>query len=88
MLSRIIKNNKSKSRPIALHKNNNMINVFLGVVDLDRQSESLYGIHMDFRNIYAVCKNNKKQAYGYTMNFITHEEYEQLAPQFNQTIQN
>ena len=87
MLRRIDRNNKNKAKPIALYKNGIMINVFLGVVDLDKQSKILYGIHMDFRNIYAVCNGSKKQAYGYTMKYITREEYEQLLPQF-QTIQN
>lgn len=82
------KKSQNKRKPIALYKNGNMINVFLGVTDLDKQSEALYGIHIDFRNAYAVCKGDKKQAYGYIMKFITCEEYEQLAPQFNQTIQN
>jgi hypothetical protein len=87
MLKRINQNNKNKSKPIALYKHGILINVFLGVVDLDHQSEKLYGVHMDFRNTYAVCKGNKKQAYGYTMKFITKEEYEQLLPQFK-TVQN
>lgn len=88
MIRRIDKNNKNKSKPIALYKNGNIINVFSGVVDLDRQSQLLYGTHMDFRNTYAVCKGSKKQAYGYTMKFITREEYEKFLPQFKQTIQN
>ena len=65
-----------------------MINVFSGVVDLDRQSESLYGVHKDYRNTHAVCVGKKRQAYGYTMKYITREEYEQLYPLFNPTIQN
>ena len=88
MLRRIYRNNKHKSKPIALYKDGDMINVFLGVVDLDKQSEALYGVHMDYRNIYAVCKGDRKHTYGYTMKYITREEYEQLAPQFNPTIQN
>lgn len=73
---------------MGLYKDGVILNVFLGVVDLDRQSSELYGVHMDYRNMHAVCKGTKKQAYGYTANFITCEEYEQLVPQFNPTIQN
>ena len=82
------KNNKNKVKPIALYKDGDLLNVFLGVVDLDRQSEALYGVHMDYRNVYAVCKGDRKHTYGYTMKFITHEEYERLAPQLAQTVQN
>lgn len=88
MTRRIVANNKNKSKPIALYKDGNIVNVFLGVVDLDRQSESLYGVHMDYRNTHAVCSGRKKQAYGYTMSFITSDEYDQFASQLNQIVQN
>ena len=77
-------NPNARCKPVALYKDGIMINVFIGVTDLDKQSVSLYGVHMDYRNIYAVCNGIKKQAYGYTMKYITKEEYTQLLPQFQQ----
>lgn len=83
MIKRISQNNKNKSKPIALYKDNVIIGVFCGVCELDEKSNELYGIHIDFRNAHAVCNGKKKQVYGYTMKYITKEEYSQLYPQFN-----
>lgn len=83
MLQKIEDNNKNKAKPIALYKNGNMVNVFEGVVDLDRKSVELYGIHIDYRNAHAVCNGSRKHTRGYTMSYITKEEYDRLYVQFN-----
>ena len=88
MLNKISKNNKNKTKPIALYKNNILINVFESIMSLDEKSIELYGVHIDYRNIYAVCNGNRKHTRGYAMSYITKEEYNRLRSQFSTTIQN
>jgi very-short-patch-repair endonuclease len=82
MKLRIKQNNKKKQTPIMLFKNNEVIGVFSGIIDLDRRSLQLYGEHIDYRNIYAVLAGSRKHTKGYTAKYITTSEYELLLPQF------
>ena len=79
---------KRFSKPIMLFKNNIPVNVFPSTTELDRRSIKLYGVHLHKQHIGAVCRGERSQTCGYTMKYITREEYEQLAPQFAKTIQN
>lgn len=76
MLIQIDKNNKKKRKPISVMYNNIVIGVFMGTKELDEQSIQLFGKHLDFRNVSAVCYNKRKQAYGYRFEFISQEKYE------------
>lgn len=76
------------SKPVMLFKDNIPINVFLSASELDRQSVGLYGKRIMKQHAGEVCRGDRKQTCGYTMKYITREEYEQLLPQFNKTIQN
>jgi very-short-patch-repair endonuclease len=78
---------RSLSKPLILLKNDEIINVFASTMDLDRRSVDLYGVHLFAQHIGAVCRGDRLNTNGYTMKYITNEEYEQLLPQF-QTIQN
>lgn len=79
----------SRIKPIALYKEQNIVGVFLTARDLDRESEKLYGVHMDYRNIHAACKNSNrhKRVRGYTPKYITYDEYQHFVSQFD-TAQN
>lgn len=70
-----------------LFKNGVVVNVFASATELDEKSVNLYGVHMYKQHISAVCRGDRQHTCGYTMQYITREEYEQLIPQF-QTIQN
>ena len=79
---------KRFSKPIMLFKDNVIINVFPSAIELDRCSMTMYGKHLMSQHISEVCRGERKQTGGFTMKYITYQEYEQLAPQFKQTIQN
>lgn len=78
---------EKKSKHIALYKNDFLINIFYNAEDLAKQSFELYGVHLNRRNVCSVCLGHRKHVGGYTMKYISREEYELLLPQF-QTIQN
>lgn len=79
---------QEKSKPILLLKNNVPISVFPSAMELQRQSLKLYGKTFQNSAIRQVCNGIYKQAYGYTMQDISREEYEQLLPRFAPTVQN
>ena len=88
---RLIWKNSLKERyvkPIMIFKDGIPINVFLSASELDRQSVELYGKRIMKQHAGEVCRGDRKQTCGYTMKYITREEYEQLLPQFKQTTQN
>lgn len=74
----------NRIRPIALYKDDDVVGVFINARDLDRRSYDLYGVHMDFRNIHAACKNTNRHRHvgGYTPKYITYDEYKHLLSQF------
>ena len=76
------------SKPVILIKDGIEINVFSSATELDRKSFELYGVHILKQHAADVCRGDRAHTRGYTMRYITREEYERLAPQFNQTIQN
>ena len=64
------------------------VGVFLTIRELCRQSLQLFGKHFNNGAVSYACRGVTKTCYGYEIQKITYEEYEQLAPQFNQTVQN
>ena len=81
---RIMETKQRNGSPIALLKNNEIVGVFYGVCDAERQSDILYGEHINHQNLSAVINGRRSHVKGYTARHITHEEYEQLLPQFSQ----
>lgn len=76
------------SKPVMLFKDNVTLDVFSSASELDRCSVDVCGKHLMKQHISEVCRGERVQTGGYTMKYITREEYEQLAPQFNSTIRN
>ena len=73
-------------KPVALYKDGLLVGVFISAYELDRNSEQIFGVHMDYRTINAICnkKRRAKRVRGYTPTYIAYEEYERILPQFNQ----
>lgn len=73
----------TRSKPIALYKDNISIGCFLNTNELSQQSLELYGVYLHGPSIREVCRGEKKHTKGYTARYISYEEYEQF-----KTIQN
>jgi hypothetical protein len=74
---------KSTAKPLALFRNNIQIGVFQSASELERMSEDLYGKRIMKGHASEVCRGDRQQTCGFTMKYITQEEYEQLILQFN-----
>lgn len=73
----------TRSKPIALYKDNIPIGCFLNANELSQQSLELYGVYLHGPSIREICRGEKKHTKGYTARYISYEEYEQF-----KTIQN
>lgn len=83
---RIALTKNTRSKPIALYNENELLGVFASALDLSTKSYELYGKFLPRENIASACRTHYN-CYGYRVQYISREEYEQLLPQF-QTIQN
>lgn len=83
---RIVSCKLAMGKPIIVYDNNNHMNVFEDAEDLSKKSCEIYQKQFKKKSIQVAC-NQHRLLYGYTMKYISREEYEQLLPQF-QTIQN
>ena len=81
-------NRKKHSKPLAVYNNDILVCVAFSIKELCRNSLKSFGKKFNQAMISAACNERISHAYGYTMKFITHEEYEQFALQLNETIQN
>lgn len=80
------KRQKETSQPVKVILNNIIVGVFPSSRELSRQSESLFGSYFNPGHI-SYARRDGTSCHGYYVQDITHEEYEQLLPQFL-TIQN
>lgn len=77
--------NENMCKPVMLLKDDEAVGVFKSGIELDKKSENLLGVRLNYRNISAVCHNKQKTIKGYNVKFISKEEYELLYKQFNNT---
>ena len=78
-----------QSKCVAVYLNESIVGVFCSGAELERQSELRFGVKFSQSTVSQHCTGVlKKTRSGYTMKYITHEEYEQFYPLFNSTIQN
>lgn len=62
--------NKLKRKPIEIFKDGQSLGIFESASELERQSESLFGIHLGQENICLVCNNKKEQYKGFTFKYV------------------
>lgn len=86
--NKINKTQIERGIPIMVLKDDKYIGVFATIRELSRQSLKLFGVYFNNGSISYACRGVCKTCHGYQIKKITRKEYEQLAPQFNQTIQN
>ena len=86
--NKINKAQREHGTPIMVLQDNQCIAVFPTIRELARQSLELFGVSFNVGSISYASRGVCQTCYGYQIKKVTHEEYEQLAPQFNQTIQN
>ena len=76
--------NRAKySKHVAVYQNGLLIYVSFSIKELCRNSLKRFGRQFSKGSILNVCNNKQKQAYGYTMKFISDEEYAQCLQQLN-----
>ena len=79
---------KFQEKCVAVYLNGELINIFKSAIELERRSLEVFGVKISQSTVSCHCRNLlNKTRNGYTMRFITRDEYEQLSPQF-QAIQN
>ena len=67
----------NKNKPVEIFKDNKSLGIFESCHDLDRQSENLFVIKLNYRGISMVANGKRKQYKGYIFKYISKEEYEQ-----------
>lgn len=75
---------KGAKKQIALFRDDILIGVFFSASELEKLSENLFGIHFVANSISSVCSGRRQQCYGYTMKYISYEEYERYESQFSE----
>ncbi|UYZ34192.1 hypothetical protein OD350_18275 [Clostridium beijerinckii] len=64
------RNNKIKSKPIEIFKDGISLGGFCSTLDLEKQSEKLFGIKLSHSSISRVCLGKQKTHKGFTFKFI------------------
>ena len=64
-----IKSNK-KCKSLEIFKDNVSLGIFQSSAELERQSEKLFGVKLNNRNISAVCRGEKKTYKGFIFKYI------------------
>ena len=75
---------RGAKKQVALFKNNILIGVFFSASELEKVSDKLLGVHCASSSIASVCTGRRQHCYGYTMHYISYEEYEQYEAQFSE----
>jgi hypothetical protein len=60
---------KLKQKAVKIFKNNILLGLFESALELEKQSEKLFGVKLCSKNISAVCTNKVKTHKGYTFSF-------------------
>lgn len=66
--------NKLKAKEVEVFKNGKSLGVFESATELARQSERLFGIKLDNRNISMVCRGKRKHHKGFTFKYVEKDE--------------
>ena len=66
---------KSNGKPIKMFKDNVCIGMFESAHELERQSEKLFNVKLNFNGICKVCRGEYKTHKGFTFKYISKEEY-------------
>ena len=66
---RNIKAGKAHGKPIEIFKDGVFLGKFESALELERQSEKLFGVKLNFGNISAVCNHRRKTHKGFTFKF-------------------
>lgn len=66
----VYESNPNNKKEVEILKNGISIGTFSSSAELDRQSEKLFGIHLDYRGISAVCNGVKNKYKGFEFVFI------------------
>ncbi len=74
---------KGSKKQIALFKDGVLVGVFFCASELEDVSDQKYGIHFNANSIASTCIGRRNHYFGYTMKYISYEEYEQLLPRFS-----
>lgn len=74
-------NCKNNCKSVEILKNDKSLGIFKSVIELERQSEELFGVKLLSGHISKVCRDEKPQYKGYTFKYITKEEYEERIKQ-------
>lgn len=70
------KSGKLNGKPVEIFKDGKSLGVFFSCVELERQSEKLFGIKLLQGGISSVCRGEQNTHRGYTFKYISKEEYE------------
>lgn len=65
------KNGSCYKKPVEIYKNGISLGVFESIVELEKQSEELFGVKLNNGNISQVCNGKKSQYKGFTFVYVT-----------------
>ena len=64
-------NGKMNGKPVEIFKNGISLGIFPSCIELERQSENLFGVKLNNGNMSMVCKGKHKHHKGYTFKYIS-----------------
>ena len=63
-------NGNALGKQVEIFKDKDLLGAFPSCSELDRQSEKLFGTHLDYRNISAVCNGKRKTYKGFIFRYV------------------
>ena len=77
------KSGKMNGRPLEIFKNEISLGVFKSAREIDRISEKLFGVRLNYKGISSFCTGRMSNYKGFTFKYISKEEYDQRKSQEN-----
>ncbi|NFF77684.1 hypothetical protein FCV38_11995 [Clostridium sporogenes] len=66
----LIKGREICKRPIKVFKNDISLGIFESAIEVERESEKLFGVKLSSRHIPSVCKGKRQSHKGYTFEYV------------------
>ena len=78
---------KGANKQVAVFNNNILVGVFFNATELENMSDELYGVHFKRSVISSTCIGRVHSYFGYSMKYISYQEYEKFIKHFQNNIQ-
>ena len=70
MINAVTNNGKMNGKPVEIFKNNISLGIFENCHELDRQSENVFGIKLNYGSISSVCRGETNNYKGFIFNYV------------------